>query len=250
MNQVKEHVKKRGITHFLTYADNYAIGYFEKQGFTKEVTLAQSRWKGYIKDYDGGTLMECIINQKINYLQIRATIARQRAFIYERIRQLSRVGTVHKGVDVGRRAKAKAKEVRDEDMMALPGVAESGWGGRAPRLVSRRCSEQQDSSLQAQLNRCYDQIKMHSASWPFHQPVDVDVYEDYADFVTESIDLGMIKRRLDTRTYYTTRDKFERDLRLMCANCRAFNGENSKYGATATTLETFFTPLLEKIDEK
>ena len=26
------------ITHFLTYADNYAVGYFRKQGFTKEVT--------------------------------------------------------------------------------------------------------------------------------------------------------------------------------------------------------------------
>ena len=250
MNHLKNRAVERGILYFLTYADNHAIGYFQKQGFDKTISMPKAHYLGYIKDYDGGTLMECIINPKINYLQIRATIARQRAFIYERIRQLSRVGTVHKGVDVGRRAKAKAKEVRDKDMMALPGVAESGWGGRAPRLVSRRCSEQQDSSLQAQLSRCYDQIKMHSASWPFHQPVDVDVYEDYADFVTESVDLGMIKRRLDTRTYYTTRDKFERDLRLMCANCRAFNGENSKYGATATTLETFFTPLLAKIDEQ
>ena len=31
MNQLKETVKPMGITHFLTYADNYAIGYFKKQ---------------------------------------------------------------------------------------------------------------------------------------------------------------------------------------------------------------------------
>lgn len=41
--------------HFLTYADNYAVGYFQKQGFTKEITLDKSLWMGYIKDYEGGT---------------------------------------------------------------------------------------------------------------------------------------------------------------------------------------------------
>ena len=71
MNHVKQYVKQAKITHFLTYADNYAIGYFEKQGFTKQVTLPQNQWKGYIKDYDGGTLMECIIHDQMNYLRVR-----------------------------------------------------------------------------------------------------------------------------------------------------------------------------------
>lgn len=31
MNHLKEAVKRDGITHLLTYADNYAIGYFAKQ---------------------------------------------------------------------------------------------------------------------------------------------------------------------------------------------------------------------------
>jgi hypothetical protein len=31
MNHLKEAVKKDGITHFVTYADNYAVGYFQKQ---------------------------------------------------------------------------------------------------------------------------------------------------------------------------------------------------------------------------
>jgi len=45
------------IMHFLTYADNYATGYFQKQGFSKETTLDKSIWMGYIKVYEGGTLM-------------------------------------------------------------------------------------------------------------------------------------------------------------------------------------------------
>ena len=41
------------------------MGYFAKQGFTKEITFERDRWHGWIKDYDGGTLMECIINPKV-----------------------------------------------------------------------------------------------------------------------------------------------------------------------------------------
>jgi histone acetyltransferase len=37
MNHLKEHVKRESVEYFLTFADNYAIGYFKKQGFTKQV---------------------------------------------------------------------------------------------------------------------------------------------------------------------------------------------------------------------
>lgn len=44
MNHLKEHVKDDEIKYFLTYADNTAIGYFVKQGFTKRKTMPKSRW--------------------------------------------------------------------------------------------------------------------------------------------------------------------------------------------------------------
>ncbi len=30
-----------------------------------KVSMPKERWVGFIKDYDGGTLMECRINQKV-----------------------------------------------------------------------------------------------------------------------------------------------------------------------------------------
>jgi N-acetylglutamate synthase-like GNAT family acetyltransferase len=78
MNHLKEYVKASGITHFLTYADNYAIGYFKKQGFAKVVSMPRPNWFGYIKDYDGGTLMECTIHHQINYLRITSMVHAQR----------------------------------------------------------------------------------------------------------------------------------------------------------------------------
>jgi N-acetylglutamate synthase-like GNAT family acetyltransferase len=46
------------VDFLLTYADNTAIDFFKKQGFSKDITLARTRWAGYIKDYTKATLME------------------------------------------------------------------------------------------------------------------------------------------------------------------------------------------------
>lgn len=37
------------------------------QGFTKEITMPREQWTGFIKDYDGGTLMEYVIHPKLPY---------------------------------------------------------------------------------------------------------------------------------------------------------------------------------------
>ena len=59
MNHFKDHVLETSqARHFLTYADNDAIGYFQKQGFTVDVTLDKLLWMGYIKDYEGSTIMQ------------------------------------------------------------------------------------------------------------------------------------------------------------------------------------------------
>jgi len=40
------------------------------QGFTKEITMPREQWVGYIKDYDGGTLMEYVIHPKMPYADL------------------------------------------------------------------------------------------------------------------------------------------------------------------------------------
>ena len=81
MNHLKAHAQTLKLYTFLTYADNYAIGYFKKQGFTKTLTLDRKRWLGYIKDYDGGTPMECVIHPRINYLKVPDMVGMQRKAI-------------------------------------------------------------------------------------------------------------------------------------------------------------------------
>jgi histone acetyltransferase len=89
MSYLKEHVKNEGIDYFLTYADNYAIKYFAKQAFSKTITMHHDRWRNWIKDYDGATLMECGIIKEVNYVLINEIVKKQQVALVERIKNVS-----------------------------------------------------------------------------------------------------------------------------------------------------------------
>ncbi|KAL9261128.1 Histone acetyltransferase GCN5-like protein [Drosera capensis] len=126
MNHLKQYARDNdGLTHFLTYADNNAVGYFIKQGFTKEITLEKDRWQGYIKDYDGGSLMECKMDPKFPYTDLSTMIHRQRQAIDEKIRELSNCHTVYPGIDFQKKEAGVPKRIiKLED---IPGLREAGW---------------------------------------------------------------------------------------------------------------------------
>lgn len=101
MDHFKDHIRKTypNVMHFLTYADNFAVIFFKKQGFSKEITLPRSVWAGYIKDYEGGTIMQCTMLRKVDYLNKVNIIAQQREAIIARIREKSRSHIVYEGLD-------------------------------------------------------------------------------------------------------------------------------------------------------
>ena len=59
MNHLKDYHIRNGVFHFLTFADEFAIGYFKKQGFSKDIKLSKSVYQGYIKDYEGNFFKSC-----------------------------------------------------------------------------------------------------------------------------------------------------------------------------------------------
>lgn len=100
MDHFKAHIRRTypDMMHFLTYADNFAVGYFKKQGFSKEITLDRSVWAGYIKDYEGGTIMQCTMLRRVDYAATRDIIAQQRDAVLTKIRQMSRSHEVCPGL--------------------------------------------------------------------------------------------------------------------------------------------------------
>ncbi len=55
--------------------------------------MPEARWKGYIKDYSGSTMMQCKIHKNIDYENISSIIKQQRDFIIQKI-----LATVNKQV--------------------------------------------------------------------------------------------------------------------------------------------------------
>lgn len=125
MDHFKAHIKVTypDMHHFLTYADNYAVGYFRKQGFSKEISLDRSIWAGYIKDYEGGTIMQCTMVRSVDYLRTKDVLAQQREAVLEKIRQNSKSHIIYPGLPQFAEDNPDVK-VKPED---VPGLRESGW---------------------------------------------------------------------------------------------------------------------------
>ena len=62
----------------MTYADKYTIGYSKKQGFGKNIKLFKHNYQGFIKTYEGATLMGCELDPKIVYTEFSAVELRKK----------------------------------------------------------------------------------------------------------------------------------------------------------------------------
>ena len=81
MNVLKSYAQTKNIDYLVTYADNHAIEYFKKQGFSTKLRIPEEQYKGYIKHYDGGTIMDCYINKNIDFKNISTILKKQKEFI-------------------------------------------------------------------------------------------------------------------------------------------------------------------------
>ncbi|OXB70158.1 UNVERIFIED_CONTAM: hypothetical protein H355_006384 [Colinus virginianus] len=264
MNHLKEYHIKHNILYFLTYADEYAIGYFKKQGFSKDIKVPKSRYLGYIKDYEGATLMECELNPRIPYTELSHIIKKQKEIIKKLIeRKQAQIRKVYPGLTC---FKEGVRQIPIEsvpgirELCAAQGVGVVGliqtplWGaepsgdadpflpgetGWKP-LGKEKGKELKDpDQLYNTLKNLLAQIKTHPSAWPFMEPVKKSEAPDYYEIIRFPIDLKTMTERLKNR-YYVTKKLFIADLQRIITNCREYNPPDSDYCKCANTLEKFF----------
>eukprot|EP01103_Thecamoeba_quadrilineata_P005795 TRINITY_DN1554_c0_g1_i3.p1 TRINITY_DN1554_c0_g1~~TRINITY_DN1554_c0_g1_i3.p1 ORF type:complete len:286 (+),score=33.88 TRINITY_DN1554_c0_g1_i3:416-1273(+) len=236
MNHLKEYSKKENVFYFLTYADNFAIEYFKKQGFTDHISLDKEKWGGYIKDYDGGTLMECHICSKVCYLEIPELIKRQREAIYQKIRNLTSSHIIYPGLDCFHSDKKRIP------IHLLTGIKESSWQP-IEYLANDDSFQEAVETLYLELKGYLNVLKNHPDSWPFRVPVSAEDVPDYYTVIKNPMDLQTIEKKLDARNFYITPRIFFADLRRMCDNCRSYNREGSPFYKCADSLQVLIDKL-------
>ncbi|OAX81768.1 hypothetical protein ACJ72_03889 [Emergomyces africanus] len=239
MAHLKDYVKATSpVMHFLTYADNYATGYFQKQGFTKDINLDRAIWMGYIKDYEGGTLMQCSMVPRIRYLELGRMILKQKATVQAKMRLLTSNHIVHPPPPQW------ANGVTPIDPLSIPAIRATGWSPDMDAL-SR---EPRHGPHFNELRRFLNQIQNHKQAWPFLHPVDKDEVPDYYNVITSPMDLSTVEVKLE-RDDYAAPKELVHDLKLIFSNCRQYNDATTVYAKCAVKLEKYMWSLIKEIPE-
>ncbi|KAI5168345.1 histone acetyltransferase [Pancytospora epiphaga] len=198
--QVIEYTKETNL-YLLTYADNSAIGFFKKQGFTRHPV--SSGWMGYIKDYDGGTLMEGKVYKQINYLNRSGLLRQMRNRIFE-----------------------KMKDINDYHVMRSPDDI---------MIIKDKYKEECAAPLRTKENFLYDfifylisNLQSNSSAWPFLEPVDTTLVPDYLSVIDTPMDLSTIATKHKNSGYTTLRQLID-DVYLMSDNCLTYNDPSTPY---------------------
>ncbi|KAL7811863.1 Bromodomain-containing protein [Trichoderma gracile] len=239
MSHLKDYVKATSdVMHFLTYADNYAIGYFKKQGFTKEITLPKHVWMGYIKDYEGGTIMQCSMLPRIRYLEMGRMLLKQKECVQAKIRAYSKSHNIH----------APPKEwkngIRPINPLDIPAIRASGWSPDMDELAR----QPRHGPNYNQLLHLLNDLQNHNSAWPFLVPVNRDDVADYYDVIKEPMDLSTMESKLEADQYATPED-FIKDAKLIFDNCRKYNNESTPYAKSANKLERFMWQQIKAVPE-
>ncbi|OQR76548.1 Histone acetyltransferase KAT2B-like [Tropilaelaps mercedesae] len=224
MNHLKDYHIKHNINYFLTYADEFATGYFKKQGFSKEISLPKAAYLGYIKDYEGATLMECALDPRIVYTEFTHVIRQQKLMVKALIGQQQKTVRSYPGLSC---FKDGVKHIPVEQ---ISGLCEAGW--KPPEGFF---AENVDSQLRSILNH----MKAYPAAWPFLKPVEKHEAPDYHEYIKYPMDLRTINERLKNK-YYLNKRIFYADMMRIFENCRTYNSPETEYYRCANSCERLF----------
>ncbi|KAG5860308.1 putative histone acetyltransferase [Encephalitozoon hellem] len=209
--------------YLVTYADNFAIGYFRKQGFSTEIRFGG--WIGFIKDYEGGTIVECRVFWEINYLRKQEIIRDMKRRLLEEMKKINTYHVVHKIDDY-----SNIKSIGD-----IPGVLDA------------KGSDEEDSDMRRQarfISYLISDLRMNAHAWPFLKPVDPTEVPDYYKRISNPMDLSTMASKLKGNEYKYI-EAFIDDVNLMVNNCLTYNGRDTQYYKCAQMLLAHFNKRLE-----
>ncbi len=167
-------------------------GYFRKQGFSDDIKVARPVYAGYIKEYEGATLMHCELHPSLVYTQFSSVIRKQKEIVKELISQRQQdVQKVHTGLTCFKEG------VRSIPVDSIPGLREIGW---KPQARAQRASRPEESAdpdkLMVTFNTILAALRLHTNAWPFLKPVNGVTVPDYYDLIKYPMDLKTMGDRL------------------------------------------------------
>jgi len=240
MNHIKDYHIRNGVYHFLTFADEHAVGYFKKQGFSKDLKLTKSIYSGYIKEYEGATLMGCELNPKIVYVEFTNVVRKQKEILKKLVeKKQEQIRKIHTGLTCFREG------VTEISVESIPGILETGWEPPPSRVTRNNDDRIDPDVLHNSIKTILTSCRNHQSAWPFHNPVDRKAVPDYYDHIKFPMDLKTMTERFKAN-YYVNKRLFIADMKRMLTNCKAYNAPETEYYNCANSLDRFFQNKLKE----
>ncbi|KAH7644875.1 histone acetyltransferase kat2b-like protein [Dermatophagoides farinae] len=235
MNYLKDYHLYQEIYYFLTYADENAIGYFMKQGFTEDIQMPREQYYGFIKEYDGATLMECKLNARISYNAINQ-VMRMQANIVQRLIECRQQKNHH----------SFRYEFRSYQSRIIPFDFIQTMNVNNVKIdVGNTDFTDHSERLFPTLKIILQQIKSHQSAWPFVKPVDEQNAPNYYKTIHFPMNLQMMMERLKNR-YYCNVHLFNCDMTRIFINCRSYYEIDTIVYRCANILERYYLSKMKK----
>ena len=227
MNHLKDYHIRLNITNLLTYADGFAVGYFKKQGFSSTITLNEQVYTGYIKDYDGATLMQCSLYTQVTYTRLTETLSL--------IKETIQVVRAHRFNQI-KRIHPEVKTFLNEN--ALPDLS------AYEDLINLETTDAQLSNEPVDLNLLYITLKsvyqeIRSHSFASHVQKRSSFQENLTVQPIFPVDLDLIQERLKSKFYHNSYT-FTADIsRLLDVAGRAYSKTKKDSNNEMKSFDTF-----------
>jgi len=143
----------------------------------------------YIKDYDGGTLMEAYVNPEINYSDLSDTIKKQKEFLIKQISKHLNICERYKFSDLEKVLKKhkydeeKDAKISESLFMNIPGVIDANWDYKDYLNLANNVNT--NVNFYTQCKNIIQKLKSNKNSWPFLKPVDFKEVPDYYEVIKE-----------------------------------------------------------------
>lgn len=245
MSFLKTVIQAHEILDILTCADNDAVIYFKKQGFNdKEILVPPERWVGFIKDYDGVTLVHSKVHPEIDYINYQATLTRQLNH-YCKKTGFNVHGPLPEFGPIDKHLPHAPTNLSVNLSHILKTVCPNA---KSVNILEMQANyDEKMEILKDKLSRILNTLKTDKNAEIFLRPVTEDIASDYYDTIQIPMDLQTIEHRLRRyKDYYKAPELFESDIEQMIENAKKFNNPDSPFFRNAIELLKKFRVAYQK----
>lgn len=201
MSFLKDFARSRKASYILTCADNNAINFFLKQGFSEILTNPIPIWFRHIREYEEIELMECVVCIKNSFFFSYLDLILQRTFFLSKYQFLKTS-----------KLKKLKKTIRNPIIF---------------KLSSKISEKQNPEQFKTILFSIIDNLKSIEIVSPFFEPVDTRKMgiSNYFEQITNPIDIRSIEEKIRSGKIILTKTTFLHLMKRMLNNSILYNGQ-------------------------